>query len=361
MIIGIPRERKDDEYRVGLTPDGVGELVRAGHDVLLESGAGLGISCPDEVYEKAGARIADSAEAVWGEADLVVKVKEPQAEEVKLLRPGQLLFAYLHLAASLELTEGILESGVTALAFETLLAADGSLPLLIPMSEVAGRLSIQEGAKCLSKPSGGRGILLGGIPGTRAATTVILGGGTVGANAARMAAGLGSSVYVIEKSTQRLRYLADVMPANVQVLYSTAATIEAMLREADLVVSSILIPGARAPKLVTRQYLKQMKPGSVIVDVAIDQGGSTETSKPTTHHDPVYVEEEVLHYCVTNMPGAMPITSSHALTDAILPYVSRLAGGADPLQDKVLRSALNAHDGRLYCRPVGEALGLPSE
>ena len=364
MIIGVPRETKRDEYRVGLLPVGVEELLRAGHSVVVERGAGAGSGLSDDDYAACGACLVDTAAEVFHSAELIVKVKEPQAPELPLVRPGQAMFTYFHFAASRALTEGFLATGGTAIAYETLRDGRGRLPLLIPMSEVAGRMSIQEGAKYLEKPQMGRGILLGGVPGVAPAHVTVLGAGTVGANAAKVAAGFGASVGLLDTSLERLRYLDDVTPPNVDCLYSDRHTIREQIRRADLVVGSVLIPGARAPHLIERDDLKLMKPGAVIIDVALDQGGCVATSRPTTHADPTFVVDDVVHYCVTNMPGAVGRTSTYALCNATLPYVLQLAsrGVQTALrQDESLRSACNVYDGRLVQPAVAAAFGLPCE
>ena len=310
MIVGVPKEVKRDEYRVAMLPVGAEELRRAGHQVLIERHAGVGSGLTDAQYVEAGAELVDSAADIWARADLIVKVKEPQASEFPLIRGGQILFTYFHFAASRVLTEAMIASGSTCVAYETLRDSAGRLPLLTPMSEVAGRMSIQEGAKYLERPQLGRGILLAGVPGVAPAHITILGGGVVGANAAKIAAGFQADVAILDVNMDRLRYLDDIMPANVNCLYSDRHTLREELKLADLVIGAVLIPGAKAPSLVTRQDLKLMKPGSVIIDVAIDQGGCVETSRPTTHSNPTYVEEDVVHYCVTNMPGAVGRTST---------------------------------------------------
>ncbi len=364
MIVGVPRETKRDEYRVALLPVGAEELVRAGHEVLVERSAGAGSGLPDDAYAAAGATLVDSPTEVFGRADLVVKVKEPQQAELGLIRRGQSLFTYFHFAADRALTEGFLATGATAVAYETLRDDRGRLPLLIPMSEVAGRMSIQEGAKFLERPQMGRGILLGGVPGVAPANVLVLGAGTVGANAAKVAAGFGASIALLDTSLERLRYLDDVTPANVDCLYSDRHTIRERLGWADLVIGSVLIPGARAPHLVERDDLKLMKPGAVIIDVAIDQGGCVATSRPTTHADPTYVVDDVVHYCVTNMPGAVGRTSTYALCNATLPYVIELAAGgvaAAATKSAAIRSAVNVFEGRLVQPAVAAAFGLPCE
>jgi len=360
----VPRETKRDEYRVGLLPVGAEELVRAGHTVLIERGAGAGSGLPDEAYATAGATLADGPAEVFGKADLVVKVKEPQSQELSLIRRGQTLFTYFHFAADRHLTEGFMATGATAVAYETLRDDRGRLPLLIPMSEVAGRMSIQEGAKFLERPQMGRGILLGGVPGVAPANVLVLGAGTVGANAAKVAAGFGANIALLDTSLERLRYLDDVTPANIDCLYSDRHTIRERLGWADLVIGSVLIPGARAPHLVERDDLKLMKPGSVIIDVAIDQGGCVATSRPTTHADPTYVVDDVVHYCVTNMPGAVGRTSTYALCNATLPYVIDLADRgvtAAALASAAIRTAVNVYEGRLVQPAVAAAFGLPCE
>jgi len=324
MRIGVAREIKPQEYRVALTPAGAKELVRGGHDVLVEAGAGLGSAFPDEAYVRAGASVVDVDE-VWGGSDLLLKVKEPIGSEYPRLREGLTLFTYLHIAADEPLTRALVESGITAIAYETVETATGALPLLAPMSEIAGRLAPQAGADNLEKPKGGRGILLGGVAGVAPARVLVIGGGMVGYNAAVIALGMGAQVTILERSVDRMRYLEQILSGRVQLLMSSSLQIEESIKEADLVIGAVLIPGARAPKLVTREMLGTMKEGSVFVDVAIDQGGCAETSKPTTHDDPVYTVDGVVHYCVANMPGAVPITSTRALTNVTLPYVEQLA------------------------------------
>ncbi len=364
MKIGVPKEIKIHEYRVGLVPAGVQELVRAGHSVTVQTGAGAGIGCDDAQYQAAGASIAATAAEVFDGADLIVKVKEPQLAECRMLRPGQVLFTYLHLAADREQTLALLESGATAIAYETVTAPDGSLPLLTPMSEVAGRMSVQVGATCLQKANGGRGVLLGGVPGVAPARVVVLGGGVSGTHAAEMAVGLGAEVTVVDRSIRRLRELSALFGNRLKTAYSTALTIESLVREADLVVGAVLIAGAAAPKLVSRALVGAMAPGSVMVDIAIDQGGCFETSRPTTHAEPTYVEQGVIHYCVTNMPGAVPRTSTFALTNATLSYVRALADhGWDRALagDAGLARGLNVHAGKLTHAAVATSLGLPYE
>jgi len=338
MIVGVPKEVKDHETRVGLVPSGAAELCEAGHTVLVETHAGEGSSLPDEEYARAGAQIVPGAAAVWNEAELVVKVKEPQPSEYGYFRPGLILFTYLHLAPLPELTEQLLCTGVSGVAYETIVERDGSLPLLTPMSEVAGRMSVQVGAQYLERPNGGRGILLGGIPGVAPANVAILGGGVVGTNAARIALGMGAHVTIIDKNLNRLRELDDIFNGMVVTLASNRFTIAETLRLTDLVIGSVLIPGAAAPKLVRRDMIAAMRRGSVAVDVAIDQGGCFETSRPTTHTDPIYFVDNVLHYCVSNMPAAVPHTSTFGLTNATFPYLRELA-------DKGLEAACAAHPG----------------
>jgi alanine dehydrogenase len=360
--IGIPKETKNHEYRVGLTPPAVGELVAAGHVVLVETHAGTGIGSADDEYRRAGAEIAHTAAAVFEHAELVVKVKEPQAVERAMLRRGQVLFTYLHLAPDPEQTRDLIASGATCIAYETVTGAGGSLPLLTPMSEVAGRLAPQVGAAALQKPAGGRGILLGGVPGVAPAKVVIIGGGVSGTHAAEIALGMGADVSVIDRSADALKRVGARFGGAVKTLFSTAATIRSEVALADLVIGTVLVPGAEAPKLITRAMLSDMKAGSVIVDVAIDQGGCTETSHPTTHAEPTYIVDNIVHYCVANMPGAVPRTSTFALNNATLPFVLALANKGwrqAALEDPHLQNGLNVHDGYLTCRPVAEAQGLP--
>ncbi|MGL4514691.1 MAG: alanine dehydrogenase [Lacipirellulaceae bacterium] len=362
MIIGVPKEVKSDEYRVAMLPVGAEELVRRGHRVLIERQAGVGSGLPDEAYAEVGATMVDSPAEVFGEADLIVKVKEPQPAEWKLIRPGQTLFTYFHFAASRELTEAMLTTGATSVAYETLADDNGRLPLLTPMSEVAGRMSVQEGAKYLEKPQMGRGILLGGVPGVAPAHITILGGGVVGANAARIAAGFQASVAILDVNMDRLRYLDDIMPPNVDVLFSDRHTIRRQLERADLVIGAVLIPGARAPHLVEREDLKRMQPGSVIIDVAIDQGGCIATSRPTSHAEPTYIVDDVLHYCVTNMPGAVGRTSTFALCNVTLPYVIQLAERgveAAAAASRPVSRAINTFAGEVTSRAVADTFGLP--
>ena len=361
MIVGVPREIKQDEYRVGMLPVGVEELTQAGHRVLVERGAGLGSGITDEQYAVHGAQIVDVPAAVWVQADLVVKVKEPLEREWPLLRRGQLVFTYFHFAADERLTREVLATGVTAIAYETLRGPKGDLPCLTPMSEVAGRMSIQEGAKYLERPQEGRGILLGGVPGVAPAHITVLGGGVVGKNAARIAAGFQADVVIMDVNVERLRQLDDVLPANVNTIFSDRHNIREELRLADLVIGSVLIPGARAPRLVTRSDLKLMKPGAVIIDVAIDQGGCFETSQPTTHSKPTYIVDGIVHYCVTNMPGAVGRTSTYALCNVTFPYALRIANlglEAACTRDPGLREAVNMHAGQVTNRAVAETFGM---
>ena len=362
MRVGVPTEIKPDEYRVALTPAGARELHEGGHDVLVQAGAGTGSAIDDDAYVAQGARIAPDAEGVFGEADMILKVKEPQPSEVELLRPGQVLFTYLHLAADRDLTLALCESGAICVAYETVEDADGKLPLLAPMSEIAGKLATQAGAFMLEKPFGGRGILLGGVPGVAAATVMIIGGGVVGMNAAFIAIGMEAEVLVFDKSIDRLRGLDIALGGRASTVYSSTLSVEEMLPRADLVIGAVLVHGARAPRVVKRDQLKLMKAGAVLVDVSIDQGGCFETSRPTTHSDPTYEVDGVLHYCVANMPGAVPITSTYALTNATLPYVLQLAehGVAEGAQrDPALRPGVNIAAGQVTHPAVAGSLGLP--
>jgi len=360
MLIGVPKEIKNHEYRVGLTPTSVRELITHGHQVIVETQAGAGIGCDDALYEAAGAEIVGSAEEVFARAEMIVKVKEPQPNECKMLREGQVLFTYLHLAPDPTQTKLLLESGAVAIAYETVVGPQGGLPLLAPMSEVAGRMSIQAGAHALEKAQGGAGILLGGVPGVAPAKVVVIGGGVVGTNAARMAMGMEANVVVLDRSIERLKQLDEQFGAQLTTIYSTRDALEEYVADADLVVGAVLLPGAAAPKLVTREMIKSMRPGSVVVDVAIDQGGCFETSHPTTHADPTYVVDGVVHYCVANMPGAVPRTSTFALNNATLPYTLALADKGYKqalLDDPGLREGLNIHHGRVTYQAVAEALG----
>ncbi|HZT82151.1 MAG TPA: alanine dehydrogenase [Gemmataceae bacterium] len=361
MIVGVPKEVKTDEYRVAMIPVGVEELTRAGHQVVIQSGAGMGSGIPDDQYAVHGAEIVPGAADVWERADLVVKVKEPLPAEWPLLRPGQIVFTYFHFAADEPLTRAVMKSGITAIAYETIRDARGGLPLLTPMSEVAGRMSIQEGAKFLERPFEGRGILLGGVPGVLPANVVILGGGIVGANAAKVAAGLGANVTILDVNLDRLRYLDDVMPRNVTTLFSDRHNILDSISRSDLLIGAVLIPGARAPYLVRREDLKRMPPRAVIIDVAIDQGGCVETSKPTTHSSPTYIVDDVVHYCVTNMPGAVGRTSTYALTNVTLPYVLQLAkkGFERAVRENAgLAQGVNVRGGKVTNQAVAETFGL---
>ncbi len=361
MRIGVPTEVKLDEYRVAITPAGVRELSGRGHEVLVQAGAGLGSAFDDAHFTAQGARIVPDAEGVWGESEVVLKVKEPQAEEVGLLREGQTLFTYLHLAAEPELARGLLESGATCIAYETVEDAAGRLPLLAPMSEVAGKIATQAGAFMLEKPLGGRGILLGGVPGVAAATVLVIGGGVVGMNAAFIAIGMQADVFVFDRSIDRLRELEVAFGGRASTVYSSTLAIEEMLPRADLVIGAVLVHGGRAPRVVTREQLGPMKRHAVLVDVSIDQGGCFETSHPTTHSDPTYEVDGITHYCVTNMPGAVPITSTYALTNATLPYVLELAEhGVDGAleRDPGLARGLNVRAGEITYGAVAEALGV---
>ncbi|MGB5102605.1 MAG: alanine dehydrogenase [Steroidobacteraceae bacterium] len=360
MRIGVPKEIKVHEYRVGLVPAGAREMVEAGHEVLVETGAAAGIGFTDADYQRVGARIAATADEVFANSDLVIKVKEPQAHECARLRPGQVLFTYLHLAADKAQTEALIESGATCIAYETVTAPDGSLPLLTPMSEVAGRMSVQVGASCLQKANGGSGILLGGVPGVAPAKVVILGGGVSGTHAAEMAVGLRADVTVVDRSVKRLRELSALFGPSLRTEYSTQEHIDALVIDADLVIGAVLIAGAHAPRLVTRDMVRRMKAGSVLVDISIDQGGCFETSRPTTHAEPTYVVDDVIHYCVTNMPGAVPRTSTFALDNATLPFARKLAdlGWKAALSaDPHLANGLNVHAGHVTHAAVAQDLG----
>jgi alanine dehydrogenase len=364
MIIGVPKEIKNNENRVALTPAGVMELVRRGHEVYVQATAGVNSGFTDEEYVEQGAKILPTIEDIYAIAEMIVKVKEPIAPEYKLVRKGQIVFTYFHFASSEPLTHAMIESGAICCAYETVECKDRSLPLLIPMSEVAGRMSTQEGRYFLEKPRGGKGKLLGGVPGVKPARVFVIGAGVVGTAAARTAAGTGADVTICDISLKRLTYLADVMPKNVKTLMSSEYNIRQELKRADLVIGSVLIPGAKAPKLVTRDMLKDMEPGTVMVDVAIDQGGCFETSHPTTHEDPVYYVDGILHYCVANIPGAVPYTSTLALTNATMPYVIQLAnkGWKQACKDnEELRKGLNVVEGKVVYKPVAEAWNLPYE
>ncbi|WP_455628696.1 alanine dehydrogenase [Parabacteroides chinchillae] len=362
MIIGVPKEIKNNENRVALTPAGTKELVKRGHTVYVQHTAGENSGFPDAAYEQAGAKILPAIEDVYRSAEMIVKVKEPIASEYPLVRDGQLVFTYFHFASEEILTRAMIDSGSICLAYETVENPDRTLPLLIPMSEVAGRMSIQEGARFLEKPQGGKGVLLGGVPGVKPAKVLVLGGGVVGQNAALMAAGLGADVTIADISLPRLRYLSETMPANIKTLYSSAHNIEQELPATDLVIGAVLIPGAKAPHLITRKMLSLLKKGSVLVDVAIDQGGCFETSHPTTHAEPIYEVDGIIHYCVANIPGAVPQTSTLALTNATLPYVIKLADkgwAAACAEDPGLKLGLNIVNGKVVYPAVAETFGLP--
>lgn len=362
MIIGVPKEIKNNENRVALTPAGVAELRKHGHTVYVQAGAGSGSGFSDEEYTQAGTTLLSSIEEVYGIADMIIKVKEPIAQEYNLIKENQLLFTYFHFASSEELTHAMIERGAVCLAYETVEKTDRSLPLLVPMSEVAGRMAIQEGAKYLEKPMKGRGILLGGVPGVKPANVLVLGGGIVGTQAAKMAAGLGASVTIMDVSLPRLRYLSDIMPPNVVTMMSNEYNIREAVKTSDLIIGAVLIPGAKAPHLITRDMLKTMRPGTVLVDVAVDQGGCIETCTPTTHENPTFVIDDVVHYCVANMPGAVPYTSTLALTNATLPYAIQLAnkGWQQACRDNnELLVGLNVVNGKVVYKGVAEAFGLP--
>jgi alanine dehydrogenase len=361
MLIGVPKEIKDSEYRVGLVPSTVRELTLNGHRVIVEQNAGLGAGLADADYQAAGAEIVAGPDQVFGQAELIVKVKEPLAAERKKLRPGQVLFTYLHLAADPAQAVDLMASGVIAIAYETVTSPEGALPLLTPMSEVAGRMAPHVGARCLEKENGGRGVLLGGVPGVPPADVVIIGGGVAGSHAALIGAGMGATVTVVDRNPEALRRIARELGARVRTVFSTRDAIETLCRRADLVIASVLIPGAAAPKLITAETVRAMKPGAVIVDIAIDQGGCSETSRPTTHSAPTYLVDEVVHYCVTNMPGAVSRTSTFALNNVTLPFVLALAdkGYRRALgQDPHLRRGLNVHEGKITHRAVADALKL---
>ena len=363
MIIGVPKEIKNNENRVALTPAGAKELIKRGHTVYVQSSAGEGSGFPDSEYESAGAKMLPTIEKTYEIAEMIMKVKEPIEPEYKLIKKDQLVFTYFHFASYEPLTKAMMESKAVCLAYETVEKEDRSLPLLVPMSEVAGRMSVQEGAKYLEKPLKGRGILLGGVPGVRPAKVLILGGGVVGTNAAKMAAGMGADVTIMDVSLPRLRYLDDVMPANVNTFMSNEYNIRELIGSHDLIIGAVLIPGAKAPNLITRDMLKDMRPGTVLVDVAVDQGGCIETCKPTTHENPTYIIDDVVHYCVANMPGAVPYTSTLALTNATLPYAIQLAnkGWKQACKDnKELMLGLNIINGEIVYKAVGEAFNLPS-
>lgn len=362
MIVGCVKEIKNHEYRVGLTPANVKNYVNAGHRVLIEAGAGVGSGFADQEYEKAGAVLVQSAAQVWADCSFMVKVKEPMGSELLLLRPGLILYTYLHLAADRGLTDRMLEAGVAGVAYETLSERNNNTPLLAPMSQIAGRLSLQQGAKYLEKMYGGRGVLLGGVPGTPKASVVILGGGNVGLNACKVAVGMGAQVTILDVNQERLAYLDDLFGSKIQTLVSSDATVHECLTGADLVIGAVLIPGRAAPKIIKRAYLKDMKPGSVIVDVAVDQGGCSESTRVTSHDDPVFIEEGVVHYCVGNMPGAVPRTSTIALTNATGIYGLQIAGkGLEQAcrENPVIYSAVNTYAGKITCRNVAESLNEP--
>lgn len=361
MIIGVPKEIKNNENRVALTPAGAAEFIKHGHTVYVQSTAGVGSGFADEVYTAAGATVLPTIEDVYGIAEMIVKVKEPIEPEYRLVRKGQIIYTYFHFASSEELTNAMVDSGAVCLAYETVELPDRSLPLLVPMSEVAGRMSVQQGAKYLEKTFGGSGILLGGVPGVPPAKVLVIGGGVVGTEAAKMAAGLGADVTIMDLSLPRLRYLADIMPANVKTMMSNGYNIREMVQTHDLIIGAVLIPGAKAPKLVTKDMLKTMRPGTVLVDVAVDQGGCFETTKATTHADPVFTIDNVIHYCVANMPGAVPRTSTLALTNATLPYGLQLAdkGWKKACRENMpLAKGLNVVDGKIVYRGVAEAFNM---
>jgi alanine dehydrogenase len=361
MIVGVPKEIKPDEYRVAVTPAGVEMLVHAGHRLVIERGAGLGSGFTDDFYERAGATLCDGPKDVWAEAEMIMKVKEPIEREWPRMRAGQVVFTYFHFAASDELTRAVIDSGAVAIAYETVELPTGELPLLTPMSEIAGRMAVQEGAKYLERPQGGLGVLLGGVPGVLSGKVLILGGGVVGTNAAKVAAGLGARVAIMDINLQRLRYLDDVMPANVHTLFSTRYAIRKQIEDADVIIGAVLIPGAKAPSLITRDDLSLMRPGTVIVDVAVDQGGCVETIRPTTHKEPVYMVDGVMHYGVANMPGGVPRTSTLALTNATLPYAMALASRGwrqACAADAALRAGVNVAGGKVTHAGVAQAFGL---
>ncbi len=364
MIIGVPKEIKNNENRIALTPAGAAELVKRGHEVYVQAGGGNGSGFLDEDYLQAGARMLPTIEDVYGIGEMIIKVKEPIESEYKLIKKGQILYTYFHFASSETLTNEMIENGSVCLAYETVEMPDGSLPLLVPMSEVAGRMSVQEGAKYLEKTYGGSGVLLGGVPGVLPAKVLILGGGIVGTEAAKMAAGLGADVTIMDISLKRMRYLDDIMPANVNTMMSNEFNIRHMVKSHDLIIGAVLIPGAKAPRLVTRDMLKTMHPGTVLVDVAVDQGGCFETTVATTHADPTFTIDNVIHYCVANMPGAVPRTSTMALTNATLPYAIQIAGKGWKqacIDNLPLRKGLNVVDGKVVYEGVAEAFNLPLE
>jgi alanine dehydrogenase len=362
MIIGVPKEIKNNENRVALTPAGTQELVKRGHTVYVQQTAGVDSGFSDDAYSNAGAKMIKTAAEVFSLAEMIIKVKEPIEQEYKLIKKDQLVFTYFHFASYEPLTKAMIETGAVCLAYETVERVDGSLPLLIPMSEVAGRMSIQEGAKYLEKPLKGRGILLGGVPGVKPAKVLVLGGGVVGTNAAKIAAGMGADVTIMDVNLTRLRYLDDVMPKNVHTMVSNEYSIRELVKDHDLIVGGVLIPGAKAPKLITRDMLKTMRPGTVLVDVAVDQGGCIETCTPTTHENPTFIIDDVVHYCVANMPGAVPYTSTLALTNATLPYAVRLASQGWKkacIENTELRNGLNVIQGEVVYKAVADAFSLP--
>ncbi|MEQ9466689.1 MAG: alanine dehydrogenase [Ekhidna sp.] len=362
MIIGVPKEIKNNENRVAVTPSGVVEFTKRGHEVYIQATAGEGSGFTDDQYAEAGAKILPTIEEVYGIAEMIIKVKEPIEPEYKLCRKDQLIFTYFHFASYEPLTKAMIESGAVCLAYETVEKEDRSLPLLVPMSEVAGRMAVQEGAKYLEKPLKGRGILLGGVPGVRPAKVMILGGGVVGTNAAKMAAGMGADVTILDLNLSRLRYLDDVMPANVNTFMSSEYNIRELISSHDLIIGAVLIPGAKAPHLITKDMLKEMQPGTVLVDVAVDQGGCIETCKPTTHQDPTYIIDDVVHYCVANMPGAVPYTSTLALTNATLPYAIQLANKGWKqacIDNEELKLGLNVINGEIVYKGVSDAFDMP--
>lgn len=362
MIIGVPKEIKNNENRVALTPAGTQELVKRGHTVYVQNSAGVGSGFSDEEYAKAGAKMLANAADVFSTAEMIMKVKEPIEQEYKLIKKDQLVFTYFHFASYEPLTKAMIQSGAVCLAYETVEREDRSLPLLVPMSEVAGRMAIQEGAKYLEKPLKGRGILLGGVPGVKPAKVLILGGGVVGTNAAKIAAGMGADVTIMDLNLTRLRYLDDVMPKNVHTMVSNEYSIRELVKESDLIIGGVLVPGAKAPKLITKDMLKTMRPGTVLVDVAVDQGGCIETCTPTTHENPTFIIDDVVHYCVANMPGAVPYTSTLALTNATLPYAIRLAGQGWKkacAENSDLRLGLNVVNGEVVYKGVADAFNMP--
>ena len=362
MIIGVPKEIKNNEKRVALSPYGAEELIQLGHSVYIEKDAGLGSGFLNSAYTNIGAKIIDTIEDVYSASDLIVKVKEPQESEVSLIKENQLVFTFFHFAADRNLTEGIIDSSSIAIAYETIEASDGSLPILIPMSEVAGRMSIQNGAKCLEGSMGGKGKLLSGVPGVEPAVVTVLGGGIVGTNAAKLAAGLGAQVNILDINMNRLRYLDDIMPENVTTVYSNQHNLLNALSYTDLLIGAVLIPGAKAPKLIKKDMLKVMKSGSVIVDVAVDQGGCVETCRPTTHKEPTYIVDDIVHYCVSNMPGAVPYTSTLALTNVTLPYVKHLANhGIAALNKPIFKGGVNIYKGKVTHQGVADAFNLQYE